>query len=142
MTTVDTEKLERGWALIAEGAQTISLAYAAIEQSGRVASPALRAPDPADDLPAMEPSPDELLEAVVAVTGGEVVPPTQPVQRQLAKESAFTACPAHRKPFTKGKFGDYCQSASEEDGWSNPKGFCTVTPRSAGAWLKQHPRAA
>ena len=142
--TQDLTKLERGWALIAEGAQEISLAYAAMSQPGRVPS---ASPASDDDLPPLEepPTPDELLEGVLAVTGGEVVRvadvyPTQPTTRtaaQVKKESAFTECPAHRKPFSKGKFGDYCQSTSEDPNWSNPKGYCTVTPRSAGAWLRQ-----
>lgn len=59
-----------------------------------------------------------------------------------AQDAAFTKCPAHDKPFTEGKFGPYCTSTSEDPEWSNDRGYCRVTPRSAGAWLKQHPSAA
>jgi len=47
----DSDLLSRGWALIAEGAQMVSLAYAANEQPGRdvVVSPSATAP--ADPIP-------------------------------------------------------------------------------------------
>ena len=65
-----------------------------------------------------------------------------PPKRQ-APESAFTECPAHRKPFEDGRYGPYCTGKGEPDGnWYNDKGYCRVTPKSAGAWLKQHPKGA
>ena len=79
-----------------------------------------------------------------------VVPPSAPApaaplppKRQL-EESAFTECPAHRQPFKEGKFGLFCsghepEGVPHDGGWYNDKGYCRVTPKSAGAWLKQHP---
>jgi hypothetical protein len=59
------------------------------------------------------------------------------------QESAFTECPAHRQPFQDGRYGPYCSAKGEPDGnWYNDKGYCRVTPKSAGAWLKQHPKGA
>jgi hypothetical protein len=59
------------------------------------------------------------------------------------QESAFTECPAHRQPFKSGQYGDYCSAKGEPDGnWFNDKGYCRVTPKSAGAWLKQHPQGS
>lgn len=77
-----------------------------------------------------------------AATGGAADPSPPPRQ-----ESAFTRCPAHHKEWTDGKYGPYCTGQEPEgvphDGdWYNDRGYCRVTPKSAGAWLKQHPRAA
>ena len=72
-------------------------------------------------------------------------PPPAPAARlpqRPAQESAFTECPAHRQPFKEGKFGLYCTGQSDDPDWSNDKGYCRVTPRSAGAWLRQHPKGA
>ena len=64
-------------------------------------------------------------------------------QRPQLDDSAFTECPAHRQPFKEGKFGKFCSGTGEPDGnWYNDKGYCRVTPKSAGTWLKQHPSAA
>jgi hypothetical protein len=144
MTTPDLSKLERGWALIAEGAQEISLAYAAAAASGPRARVPSSAPPP-DDLPPLPTFEEVTPEKIAEMVGGEVVPPPKPspqTRQQLAKESAFTECPAHRRPFKEGRFGGYCTSQSHDPNWSNDKGYCSVTPRSAGAWLKQHPQGA
>lgn len=47
-------------------------------------------------------------------------------------------CPAHGIEYRKGRYGAYCPSTSEDPKWSNDKGYCTVTPKSAAAWLRQH----
>jgi hypothetical protein len=81
---------------------------------------------------------------------GEPVPPRSapapaaPLpKRKPQEESAFTECPAHRQPFKEGRYGGYCSGTGEPDGnWFNDKGYCRVTPKSAGAWLKQHPKGA
>ena len=62
-----------------------------------------------------------------------------PPKRQI-DESAFTECPAHHKAWIDGRYGKYCPAQSDEPNWSNDKGYCRVTPRSAGAWIKQHPQ--
>lgn len=56
-----------------------------------------------------------------------------------AKPSGSAAvCPAHGIQYRKGRYGAYCPSTSEDPKWSNDKGYCTVTPKSAAAWLRQH----
>jgi hypothetical protein len=73
------------------------------------------------------------------------VPPTPAARlpQRKPQESAFTECPAHRQPFQDGRYGPYCSAKGEPDGnWFNDKGYCRVTPKSAGAWLKQHPQGS
>jgi hypothetical protein len=78
---------------------------------------------------------------------GDVPPAPAPAarlpRRERSTESAFTECPAHRQPFQDGRYGPYCSAKGEPDGnWFNDKGYCRVTPKSAGAWLKQHPQGS
>jgi hypothetical protein len=78
---------------------------------------------------------------------GDVPPAPAPAarlpRRERSTESAFTECPAHRQPFQDGRYGPYCTAQGEPDGnWFNDKGYCRVTPKSAGAWLKQHPQGS
>jgi hypothetical protein len=55
------------------------------------------------------------------------------------KPAGSTAvCPAHNIEYRKGRYGPYCPSTSNDPKWSNEKGYCTVTPKSAAAWLRQH----
>lgn len=49
-----------------------------------------------------------------------------------------SVCPAHNIEYRKGRYGFYCPSTSDDPKWSNEKGYCTVTPKSAAAWLRQH----
>ena len=77
-----------------------------------------------------------------AAAAGSPPPAAAPLPPKRQPESAFTECPAHRQPFKDGKFGPYCTGQSDDPNWSNDKGYCRVTPRSAGAWLKQHPKGA
>lgn len=66
-----------------------------------------------------------------------------PPKRQAPDASAFTKCPAHGTEWQDGRFGPYCTGKGEPDGnWYNDKGYCRITPKSAGAWLKQHPQGA
>lgn len=111
----------------------------AIEQPGpsgvpsRPVAPALSTYEPSpfeDDLPAMD---------APRVATPAPAPPARLPARAPA-ESAFTKCPAHDREWVDGKFGPYCTAQSEDPNWSNDKGYCRVTPRSAGAWLKQHPK--
>ena len=120
---MNTQRIAKGWALIAEGAMELSLAYESIEspapvRAGEAGADQVVSPQPASapDLP-------------------------RPAARE--PESAFTRCPAHNRPWDEGKYGKYCQAHSDDyPDWANDKGFCRVTPKSAGAWLAQHPRVA
>ena len=115
---------------IAEGIAELAIA---IETPG-VGSPAVQETAPATAAGAPPPAPVADLQPLPEAP--KRLPP------RPAQESAFTKCPAHDKPFTEGKFGPYCTSTSEDPEWRNDRGYCRVTPRSAGAWLKQHPSAA
>ena len=78
-----------------------------------------------------------------AEAGVPPAPASAPLPKRPPQESAFTECPAHRQPFVEGKFGLYCTGKGEPDGnWINERGYCKVTPKSAGAWIKQHPKGA
>jgi hypothetical protein len=91
---------------------------------------------------------DEAIEPSVAradvPAAGESAPaPAARLPQRKPQESAFTECPAHRQPFQDGRYGPYCSAKGEPDGnWFNDKGYCRVTPKSAGAWLKQHPQGS
>ena len=71
--------------------------------------------------------------------------PPLPSKRTAPDTSGITKCPAHGKDFVDGKFGKYCTGKSDDEvpdpNWFNDRGYCRVTPKSAGAWLKQHPRS-
>lgn len=76
-----------------------------------------------------------------------VARPPFPKPKPLAGEYAFTKCPAHQVEFKESTFPDsppYCPMESDDPdpNWTNAKGRCRVTARNAGAWLKQHPKAA
>jgi hypothetical protein len=78
-----------------------------------------------------------------AEAGVPPAPASAPLPKRPPQESAFTECPAHKQAFVEGKFGLYCTGKGEPDGnWINERGYCKVTPKSAGAWLKQHPKGA
>lgn len=80
-------------------------------------------------------------EAAAPEAGERALPPAPAApRRQAPDDSAFTECPAHRIPFKDGRYGKFCSGQSDDPNWANDKGYCRVTPRSAGAWLKQHPQ--
>lgn len=56
---------------------------------------------------------------------------------QAVKEGSLEQCPKHRKPYKDGRYGPFCTSTSDDPKWSNDKGYCTITPKSAAAWLRQ-----
>ena len=73
------------------------------------------------------------------------VPPPAPAarlpQRPPQNESGFTKCPAHAKEWKASKFPDgpgYCSAQSDDPEWSR-NGYCSVTERSAAAWVRKHP---
>lgn len=58
------------------------------------------------------------------------------VRAQPAGSAAV--CPSHNIPYRKGRYGQYCPSLSDDPEWSNDKGYCRITPKSAAVWLRQH----
>jgi hypothetical protein len=80
--------------------------------------------------------PDSLPAASAA--GDVPAPAARLPQRPPQDESAFTECPAHHKAWIEGRYGKYCPAHSDDPDWSNDKGYCRVTPRSAAAWLRKH----
>ena len=64
---------------------------------------------------------------------------TQPTGDQ----GSLASCPKHRVPYADGRYGPYCKQQSDEGpDWANAKGYCRITPKNAGAWLRQHAGAA
>jgi hypothetical protein len=92
MTPPDLSKLERGWALIAEGAQEISLAYAAAAASGTRARVPSSAPPP-DDLPPLDEEPPDTTTFAYAHELAEKVGGT------VEPDYALGRCPVHGKPW-------------------------------------------
>jgi len=62
-------------------------------------------------------------------------PPIGPDEKPSGSEAV---CPAHGKPFVDGKYGLFCPSQSDDPEWSNARGYCRITPKSAPVWLRQH----
>ena len=63
---------------------------------------------------------------------------TRPRELREAHGSA-AVCPAHGIPYLHGKRNSmFCPAKSDDPAWSNERGYCTVTPKSAAAWLRQH----
>jgi hypothetical protein len=90
---------------------------------------------------------EEQFQAVVQQTGGTTPPPDlqrriDSAQGKANARDTYPECPAHREPWSDGNYGPYCRSKSDEPKWSNDKGYCTIRPSSAGAWIKQHPAIA
>jgi hypothetical protein len=136
VTTPDLTKLHRGWALIAEGAEEISLAYAAMAQPGaRVPSQ-----PPADDLPPL--TDDDAPDMTTHSFGREVA---ERVGGQVIPDTALGVCPVHGKPWTTAKAGVSKKTGkpyaafwkcSEKDGDK----FCNEKPMRV--WADTHPIAA
>ncbi len=119
---------------LANAYDSLAEAYAQVahELRGAIEPSAARA-DVAPSVPAGAP------DSAVGVTPA----PAARLPQRPAPESAFTDCPAHKQPFKEGNYGLYCSGKGEPDGnWYNDRGYCKVTPKSAGAWLKQHPKGS
>lgn len=88
-------------------------------------------------------SPD-LAAGVTAGSSPPAAPPDFPPPEEIvyedeappAPQGSLAMCPKHRKPYTEGKFGPYCQSTSDDPAWSNSKGFCRITPKNVDVWLR------
>ena len=135
---MNTQAAREALLKISSGIAELALA---LDQPGTGGGAPRAAVSPAPDF---EPSPfDDDLPAMDAPRAAAPVsaPPAR-LPARAATESAFTKCPAHNKEWTDGKFGQYCTAPNDDPNWSNDKGYCRVTPRSAGAWLKQHPQGA
>lgn len=61
----------------------------------------------------------------------------RPAEEQPAQHGSAAVCPAHNIPYRDGRYGPYCPSTSDIPRWFNEKGYCTVTPKSAAAYLRQ-----
>lgn len=134
-------------AKVATALNTISVAFgelaeALIEQPGSVAESPPKASSPlaatpagspvpadtfSDGTPIEEPFKEELepIAPVLAATGGVEV-----------GEGSLVTCPKHHVLYRDGKYGKYCPSTSDDPAWSNPKGFCKITPKNAAEYLR------
>lgn len=139
---MNTEKIAKGWALIAEGAMELSLAYESIDspvaRAGATGTEGAKAFPPPSSVPVPsfdELPPDDFIEQVERVTGGTVEPPLKPqVDAGLGK------CPIHGKPWTikaagvgkKGAYDAFWKCAEKDD-----DGYCTQKPQKI--WRDTHP---
>lgn len=94
---------------------------------GSLAASVSAAAPPADDYPEMSPF----------ETGG-IVPTDVHVSgpSPMEPQGSLAVCPKHRRPYSEGRFGPYCQSPSDDPAWSNSKGFCKITPKNVDVWLR------
>jgi hypothetical protein len=122
----DTARIARGWALIAEGAQEISLAYEAIEQPAAGSG----APPPARSAPAdYDEDPSALFDDA-------------PQAAETPSAAPLGACPAHRTAWTvkaggiskNGKpYPPFWKCSGKNDDGS----YCNLKPEPG--WSKAHP---
>lgn len=144
MTSIDAEKLARGWGLIAEGAMEISLAYSAIEPAG--ARPAV--PDSVPTAPAAGAAGVPPASAAPTTPSFDELPPegfdvsaTPALAPQV--DAGLGKCPVHGKrwsikpagisPRTKEPYDAFYRCAEkDEDG-----GYCKQKPQKI--WRDTHP---
>lgn len=68
------------------------------------------------------------------------IPPMVTAQQPAVASQAIpdqlpTACPKHGYEWKEGSSGSrYCSGKTEEAGWSNAKGYCSITPQTAAKW--------
>jgi hypothetical protein len=147
MTAIDHNRVARAYELISEGFAELGLAHQAMATepapavSGRGSSPAAAAPAPADSAPSLDVLPAEeqdFLAAIADLPSDVIV--TQ--DRAADPQGSAAVCPSHRLPYRSGRNNTkYCPAKSDEDGWHNDKGYCSITPRSAAAWLRKRAAA-
>lgn len=142
---MNPEHLARGWALIAEGAQYISMAYASIDpplaRSGVPATEGARAVSPQPSsvpagLPDLPPILDEYGNEVLAAT-----PPPEPALKPQV-EAGLGKCPVHGKPWsvkpagvsprTKEPYDAFWKCAEKDDDT-----YCKQKPQKI--WRDLHP---
>lgn len=80
-----------------------------------------------DGTPIEEPFTEELdpIDPILAATGGVEV-----------GEGSLVSCPKHHVLYRDGRYGKYCPNPSDDPAWSNPKGFCKITPKNAAEYLR------
>lgn len=64
------------------------------------------------------------------------------VAQPTGDQGSEAVCPKHRVPYHPSKnptWQPYCPEKSDgEPNWTNKNGYCSITPKSAVAWLRQH----
>lgn len=128
MSTFDSDLASRGWALISEGSQMISLAYAAIQQP---AAAGASAPSPARSAaPADYDDYDPLM-------GDAPLPEV----RASHVETVLSQCPDHQRPWTIKAAGVGKNGKPYQAFWrcamKNGDTWCAKKP--VKAWVDSHP---
>lgn len=103
---------------VATALNTISMAFAELAEA-LTEQPVAAGEGAARNAPA--PPPDdyaELAEEIIPDEGHEAV------------------CPIHRKPYRPGDYGPYCAEKGTDPAWTNPKGYCRLTPKNAAQYLR------
>jgi hypothetical protein len=148
---MNTTKIAKGWALIAEGAMELSLAYEAIEppvaragvsESGGAQAASPQPPPAPADLPSFDELPPEGWESqnsTVAPPQNVTISPSLPPQI----DAGLGRCPVHGTPWTvkaagvgaKGPYDAFWKCAEKDD-----NGYCKQKPQKI--WRDTHPLAA
>lgn len=68
--------------------------------------------------------------------------PSSPAPTSHAAVVDQGECPKHGRPWKAGNYGPYCTSKSDDPAWSNPRGYCKITPSNAPDWLRVNGLAA
>jgi hypothetical protein len=104
---------------VAAALNTISLAFGELAEALSDAPPApvtAQEPSPFIDLP------DEVFAA-----------------KERFEEGHLSLCPKHHIPYTKGQYGEFCKSTTDDPAWGKAKGdklWCRITPANAAEWLR------
>src|SRR5688572_7856260 len=115
---MDTERLARGWSLIAEGAMEISLAYSAIDPAARAGSAGAEA-------------------------GSSPLPPSVPARttQEQHLETVLGECPDHQVPWEVKAGGISKAGKPYRSFWRcnqrTEDGYCAKRP--VKAWVDTHP---
>lgn len=124
---MNTEKIAKGWALIAEGAMELSLAYEGLDSAAKAVEPAARAGT-----------------AGVEGSVGPPLPPSAPASLQETHiETRLSVCPVHGVPWVVKAAGVSKAGKRYSAFWKcaerDANGYCDQRP--AAAWADAHPPA-
>lgn len=125
-----TSRLADAYDLVAEAFATLALELRAAEKP---AAPSF------EELPfADEPFVNDAQPPFANTSPAKRVHPDE-WERQVDAEPHGSAavCPAHNIEYRDGKYGKYCPSLGTDPKWTNPRGYCQITPKNAAAYLRQ-----
>lgn len=130
---------------LAKAYRNIGVAYIAaaevLEGGEVIDEPPPLPPDPAVAVAGLRP-----LARNAGVVPAELSPreyaPTDSGRQNPTSSADPQRCPAHGEPYRQGNYGPYCTKPASEPAWADRKGYCSITPRNAGDWLRVHGASA